>query len=214
MEIILDRISHRYNSDWIFRDVSCEIKSGGAWAILGANGTGKSTLLQIISGYLLPAKGKIGFSEAGKPVPSPSVFRKLAICAPYLELIDEFTLEESVKFHQAFKPFVNGITTEEFIHLTSLEKNRSKPLKNFSSGMKQRVKLALAVLTDVPLVLLDEPTVNLDAKGIEWYRQLVETYRNKRTFVVSSNSQACDYAFCEQQLCIENFKNLNKPTDF
>lgn len=206
MKIVLDKISRRYNYEWIFRDIDFQFESGNAYAILGSNGSGKSTLLQIISGHLHPTSGTISWHHQDKKLDTDQVFRYVAMSGPYLEILEEFTLEEMVTFHHRFRQFLNGMDTEAVIKATTLSKNRNKPIRYFSSGMKQRVKLALAILSDTPLLLLDEPASNLDLAGIEWYRDLVARHRKDRIVIVCSNSQPQEHDFCRSSILIDNYK--------
>jgi ABC-type multidrug transport system ATPase subunit len=206
MEIILDKVSRKYNYEWIFRNVNYRFISGKSYAVLGSNGSGKSTLLQIISGHLHPTGGTITFQNNGSVISDDQVFRNVTITGPYVELIEEFTLTEMVSFHMKFRNFRNGINTSQLIDITELGRNKDKALKYYSSGMKQRVKLALAILSDVPVVLLDEPASNLDASGIEWYRSLVSANSADRIFIICSNSQPGEHDFCNESLFINNYK--------
>jgi ABC-type multidrug transport system ATPase subunit len=206
MKIILENISRKFNYEWIFRDVNFQFESGEAYAILGSNGSGKSTLLQIISGHLHPSSGSISYHFQDKILQAEQIFRHVSYSGPYLEILEEFTLDEMIRFHHKFKPFLNGMSEEELIQITQLTRNRKKPIKYYSSGMKQRVKLALALLSDTKIVLLDEPASNLDHQGIEWYRNLVAQYRDDRVVIICSNSQAPEYDFCKESLSIDSYK--------
>lgn len=205
MEIVLDQIGHRFNREWIFRNISAGFTSGNAYAILGTNGSGKSTLLQIISGHLYPSAGKVQYTLHNSVVPDEKVFNHVSLAAPYAELIEEFTLEEMVSFHLKFRKLINGLDSGSLIEMTGLGRSRGKALKYYSSGMKQRVKLALAILSDVPVVLLDEPASNLDAEGIAWYRDLVAGHAADRIIIICSNSQPAEYDFCKETLLINNY---------
>ena len=205
MEIVLDQIGRRFNREWIFRNISAGFASGNAYAILGTNGSGKSTLLQIISGHLYPSAGKVHYTDNDSMIPDEQVFSYISLAAPYAELIEEFTLAEMVSFHLKFRKLINGFDSGSLIEMTGLGRSRGKALKYYSSGMKQRVKLALAILSDVPVVLLDEPASNLDAEGIAWYRELVAGYVAGRIFIICSNSQPAEYDFCKETLLINNY---------
>ena len=211
MNIKLNNIGKRYNYEWIFRKVNYEFSSDNNYVILGSNGSGKSTLLQVIAGNIIQSEGEIIYdnSTANKPqsiIDIDSIFQHISFASPYLELFEEFTLAESIEFQAQFKPFFEGSTTKEIIALTQLEKAQNKQLKYYSSGMKQRVKLALAILAKTPLLLLDEPTSNLDKKAIDWYQNLVNTYSKDRLIFVCSNQQEYEYPFCNKQLSIEDYK--------
>lgn len=205
MRITLTGIGKRYNAEWIFRNVNHEFREGAHTVILGGNGSGKSTLLQVISGSLLSSDGKIEYDHAGT-VNEDNIYKHISFASPYLDLFEEYTLREAIEFHKKFKPLLNDITTEKFIALTQLEKSAAKQIKYYSSGMKQRVRLALAILSNTPVLLLDEPASNLDKKAIDWYQQLVNDHSSNRLIIVCSNQQQYEYSFCTQELHIEDYK--------
>ena len=206
MQIILEQIGRRFNREWIFKKIDYSFKSGQSYAILGINGSGKSTLLQVISGSLTPSTGNLSYSLNNNEIAVEQVFQQLSIAAPYLELIEEFTLTEVLEFHFNFKTRINNLTNKDLIELLNMDSSKNKQLKYFSSGMKQRVKLILALCADTPLLLLDEPTSNLDDQGINWYKDLVAKFTSNRLVIVCSN-QAHEYEFCTHQLLISDYKN-------
>lgn len=206
-QINLNNIGKRYNFEWIFRKVNYDFTSENNYVILGANGSGKSTLLQVIAGNLTHSEGEVQYQVAGSKYQEENIFKQLSYCAPYLDLFEEFTLTESIAFQEKFKPFQTGLDVKKIIELTGLEKSKDKQLKYYSSGMKQRIRLALAVLADTPLLLLDEPTSNLDKKAIDWYQKLVMDYSKNRLIIVASNQQEYEYPFCNKQLNIEEYKH-------
>jgi ABC-type multidrug transport system ATPase subunit len=205
MTIKTEGLGKRFQRDWIFRGLTRAFRPGSATAVLGPNGTGKSTLLNTISGQLLPTEGTLSYSLAGRAVPVEDVPRHLAYAAPYLELLDELTLLELLHFHARFKPLRPGYTIENLIDLMYLKKARQRLVREFSSGMKQRLKLGLALYANAPLLLLDEPTTNLDATGVAWYQEHVRATRAGRTLLLSSNVPA-EYDFCDEQLVVTDFQ--------
>ena len=206
LEINLNNIGKRYNFEWIFRKVNYDLTSENNYVILGSNGSGKSTLLQVIAGSLTHSEGNSIFQISNAEVAEDDRFKHLSFCAPYLDLFEEFTLTESIEFQEKFKPFQAGLDAKKIIELTELEKSKDKQLKYYSSGMKQRVRLALAVLAETPLLLLDEPTSNLDKKAIDWYQKLVTNHSSNRLIIVASNQQEYEYPFCNKLLNIEDYK--------
>jgi ABC-type multidrug transport system ATPase subunit len=206
MQIQLNKVSKRYNYEWIFRDLDYSFSDDNNYVIMGANGSGKSTLLQIIAGYSIASEGKIIYSHNNNTIPEEDVYSQVSIAAPYLELLDELTLNETILFQQKFKSFCNNLSPAEIVEILQLEKASNKQLKYFSSGMKQRVRLALAILGNTPLLLLDEPTSNLDKKAIVWYQTLIQKYSANRMIIVCSNQQEFEYEFCNKQLNIEDYK--------
>jgi ABC-type multidrug transport system ATPase subunit len=205
MQIELEDIGRRFNREWIFRKVNYNFEEGNSYAVLGPNGSGKSTLLQIIAGNLSSSEGTISYFSNNRKIEIEDVFKKLSWAAPYIELIEEFTLTELINFHFRFKPLLPSYSTRSVIELAGLETSKNKAVKFFSSGMKQRTKLALAFCADTPVLLLDEPTSNLDSAGIDWYLRLVENFAENRLLIVCSN-QEHEYRFCRSRLHLLDYK--------
>jgi len=204
--IVLENIAKRFAREWIFRGVNLEFQANQAYVILGSNGSGKSTLLQIISSFLTPTKGSVSYYDGANELAIEEVYKHFSIATPYLELPEEFTLLEVIAFHRKLKPFVNHISNEEVVEIMGLTKAANKALSNFSSGMKQRVKLGLAILSDTDLLLIDEPSSNLDAQAIAWFQDLIDRYKQNRIVVICSNHIKAEYAFCEHEIVMDDYK--------
>jgi ABC-type multidrug transport system ATPase subunit len=205
MTISLSDAGKRFNRDWIFRHFNYQFESGQAYAITGPNGSGKSTLLQALSGGMMLTEGDGQWTIGNKQLTNDHIFTHVSICAPYLEVIEEMELKEFLDFHHGFKPFLTGITIHSIIEAIGLEKAVTKQIRNYSSGMKQRVKLAQCIFSDTGIVLLDEPCTNLDSEGIELYHRLIREYCQNRLVVVSSNDEI-EYKFCEKKISITDYK--------
>jgi len=206
VNIILNNTGKKFNTEWIFRNVSFTFGEEQSHAILGRNGSGKSTFLQILAGNMLPTAGTVTYSHNNTPIPAEQIFRHLSLVAPYQELIEEFTLPEMLRFHFSFKNMMPGFTIGKIIDMLGFSAHREKPIRQFSSGMKQRVKLIMAILSDTPLLLLDEPTMNLDHAGSEWYLALISEFRKDRLIIVCSNLEQTETGFCTGKLFIEDYK--------
>lgn len=206
MKIILSGTGKKFNTEWIFRELSYTFEKDNAYAILGRNGSGKSTLLQVIAGSIHPNSGTVTYTKDGFDIPVEKIFQQLAIVAPYQELIEEFTLREMLDFHFHFKSHVPGYSVQRIIDRIGFKDPGLKTIRFYSSGMKQRVKLVLALLSDVSFVLLDEPTMNLDKAGSDWYMELVTEMAKNRIIIVCSNLQQKETVFCKEKLFIEDFK--------
>jgi ABC-type multidrug transport system ATPase subunit len=197
MRISVTDAGKRFNREWIFRNLSLELHSNQHYAITGHNGSGKSTFLQCIAGSLYTTEGKITFTLNGKLLEPEVVYKQLSICAPYLELIEEMTAIEFLNYHASFKPLIKGWDASGIIEEIGLSKAKQKQIRYFSSGMKQRVKLAQAFFSDSPLLLLDEPCTNLDQQGIDLYKHLISTLCKNRLVLISSND-AIEYGSCTE----------------
>ena len=205
IKIDLNNIGKRFRYEWIFKGVNQSFESGHSYAILGPNGSGKSTLMKVLSGHLTPSDGTIAFNFLNKKMDSDTVYQYVAYAAPYIELIEEFTLEEAIRFHASMKPLLPGMTVEQLQQILALPKAKRKEIRFFSSGMKQRLKLALTVFSQVPILLLDEPATNLDIQGVEWYKQLISEHAADRLVIIASNDPH-DAEFCPNHLNILDYK--------
>ena len=200
MEIALHQAGKRYNFNWIFKSINLHLEAGSRWVFLGSNGSGKSTLMQLVSGSTILSEGTITWKLDDRIILQENVYQHISIAAPYLELIEEFTLEEHVRFHFSVKNPINQLTISEILSISGFASRAQLKVGYFSSGMKQRLKLLLAILSDTPLLLLDEPLSNLDKDAGQWYLDMIERFGNRRTIVVCSNSVEEEFKFCSNQI--------------
>lgn len=205
MTIIFSKAGKRFNRDWIFRNANLTFLPGHSYAITGSNGSGKSTLLQILSGSMELSEGKIEWRVNNTSIDADNIYSFLAISAPYIEVIEEMSAVEFLQFHQQFKPLLTGVSISEILKLVGLEKAATKQIRYYSSGMKQRVKLAQAIFSKAPLLLLDEPCTNLDVIGYELYHKLIKDYARNKTIIISSND-INEFSFCEDVISIMDYK--------
>lgn len=203
MHIELINIGRRFNKEWIFKNISYSFNPG-SYAVLGANGSGKSTFLQLISGVLSPSEGQINYFYKQESCKVDNVFEHISFAAPYIDIIDEFTLSEMLEFHFSFKKIQDQMSVNDIIDILGMQNQSSKVISNFSSGMKQRVKLALAIFADTPVLLLDEPTINLDNSGLNWFLEQIKKYSTNKILLIASN-QIEEYSFCENKIDVSMF---------
>ena len=195
MEIRITNLWKRYSTGWILREINETINSGDKVAITGLNGSGKSTLLQLIAGYLTYTKGKINYNHNDTDIKRDNLYKHLAVAAAYVELDEELTPLELFRHYKMFKPYL--VEDEaQFLDIVQLNKERHKSVSKFSSGMKQRLNLGLAILMDLPMLILDEPTSFLDADRKEWYRELITKYGKGKTIIIASND-SFDVELCD-----------------
>ena len=205
MQITAEQIGKKYRKEWIFRRVDLTLTAGTSYTFVGPNGSGKSTLLQLLAGSLPATEGTLTYSLNGNGLDPDNWFRQVSLAAPYLELVEELTLDELLTFHQTFKPFKTGLTPDLIADRLLLSHARHKQIKYFSSGMKQRVKLGLAFFSNAPVVILDEPTANLDRQGAAWYHEQVRSLGADQLLLIGSNVPE-EYDFCENVLDMMQWK--------
>ena len=210
MEIRLENTGKRFNREWIFRGMSHSFQINNSYAVLGSNGSGKSTLLQMVCGFARPSEGEVFALVNNQRIEQDQIFRHISLATPYLGLYEDFYLNEILDFHFKFKPLKEGIDIHEIPELLQLGHALNRPIKQFSSGMKQRVRLGLAILSDTPFLFLDEPTSNLDQRGKDWYGNMVQAHSKDRMVMVCSNHQKEEIFFCQEQIEIEEYKPQSK----
>ncbi len=205
MNIHLSNTGKRFNREWIFRKLDYQFLQGKSYVITGTNGSGKSTLLQIIAGASLHSEGKIEYytSTQNEIIAAENSYKQIAIAAPYLDLVEEMTANAFLTFHNHFKLFT--VSFAEILQAVGLQNAADKQIRYFSSGMKQRLKLAQAFFSNTSVLLLDEPTTNLDEEGIEVYKNLWAQHTTNRLVIVSSNDKT-EYENCEAVIRIGDYK--------
>jgi len=201
MQISLAQACKRFNKEWIFKNLDFQFEAGKHYALIGNNGSGKSTLLQIIAGYSGLTKGSINWS----PFDANNIYEQISFAAPYLELVEEFTATEQFEFQAQFKPIQKDLSTEKILKLIGLKNAAHKQIRYYSSGMKQRLKLALAIFSECPILLLDEPCSNLDKEGYALYDTLIKDYAMHKLIIIGSNDPA-EYHFCKTQVNLMDYK--------
>jgi ABC-2 type transport system ATP-binding protein len=207
LKVQLDHISKRFQKQWIFQGISCTIESGSQIAVLGNNGSGKSTFLQIIAGFASPSEGTLTWHLSGAAIKREQLYRHVAICSPLIQLWDDLTLHENHSLFIEFKEMPGISNSTEFARVLELEKHLHKPLKSFSSGMRQRVKLGLSAMSDAPLLLLDEPCSHLDAEAVKWYQSLMQQYTQDKTVIIASNQDERETFNCRNHIDINLYRS-------
>jgi len=204
MKILAKELGKKYGREWIFRGFDYEFEAGKKYAITGRNGSGKSTLLKILATTVPSSTGSLSFwNLQDEKIPQEHLFKHMTFMAPYMELIEEFSLKEFIRFYIKFKPLT--LTNHEFIDELNFANAQNKQIRFFSSGMKQRLQLGLALFTKSDIVFLDEPTSNLDKPTTEWYRNTVTNTVKDRLLIVSSN-QKIEYDFCDEIISMDRYK--------
>ena len=210
-QIVVKELGKRYQKKWIFKGLSNTFIHNQSYAICGPNGAGKSTLLRLLSAYLTPSAGEISFlDEHSKEISKDEIYQTVSFAAPYISLIERFTLEENIELFSKFRSFQPGLNKREIVNLLNLGKLQKKELRFYSSGMMQRVKLALSICSSSDILILDEPSTNLDTQGANWYRELIRSFGKKdRILIIASNVEA-DFDFCDNRLDILAYKAKSK----
>jgi ABC-type multidrug transport system ATPase subunit len=206
ISISVNKLGKKFNREWVFRNVELDVPQGSKLAVLGGNGSGKSTLIQVISGFVSASEGSVIFHKNQEPISAEETKNFISYASPYLQLIEDFTLTELIDHISIFKPFIGKLAPKEIAERLQLDHVSQKYIRQYSSGMKQRAKLGLALLSDTPVVFLDEPHSNLDRSAIDWYQTMITDYAGERTVFVCSNSISDEYYFCTTSVQLSGYK--------
>ena len=200
MRIEARALRRRFGLHWVVHDLDHVFASGSRTAVSGPNGSGKSTLVRLLAGQLLPSAGELRWAVGGRAVGEADLYRHVSLAGPYVELIEELTGTEAVDLHHALRGFRQNLTPSDLWARVGWPKRvRRQPVATYSSGMRQRLRLLLALATEASAVFLDEPTSNLDAEGVAWYRALVDDWAGDRTLVIASNEER-DFVGCDARV--------------
>jgi len=190
LHITTQELGKRFNRDWIFRNLTFNFTSGNTYAIVGPNGSGKSTLLHVLWGQVPATSGTVRYAQTNTEISVEQVHQHISIATPYMDLIDEFTLLEQLQFHFKLKKSRDNMSIENMLDRMNLVHAKDKYLSNFSSGMRQRLKLALAFFTEADIIFLDEPGTNLDSQAFAWYLKELNSLPDTMLTFIASNQPA------------------------
>ncbi|NNF36467.1 MAG: ABC transporter ATP-binding protein [Saprospiraceae bacterium] len=208
MEVSLENISKRFGYQWIIRDCNYQFPPGSITGISGMNGSGKSTLIKIISSHLSPTEGKVKYNTGDKRIGNSDIYKHLSMVGPYTGLIGEYNIEEQYGFHFKFKNKVRNLEFQEFREWLELDIHPAKRIMDYSSGMHQRLQLGIALQTDVPLLLLDEPTSFLDNQAKGWFYRNLESMSADKTIIIASNDME-DFNLCGNMYDVMELKTIS-----
>ncbi len=193
-----DNLTKKFSSRKIFENVSFQLSNGSSLAITGKNGSGKSTLVKIISGLLGKTSGEVTLSIGNQTIKPELMYNYIGFVSPYLNLYDEFTGFENLAICSGIRG-KRADNISDTLKRVGLYERRGDLLKIYSSGMKQRLKLAFAILHSPLVLIMDEQTSNLDAEGIKIVDEIVEEYKKDRVVIIATNDEH------EKQLCMKNY---------
>ena len=189
----LQSVSHTFKSRPVFHPVTASVPAGSECLIRGTNGSGKSTLGRILAGELTPAEGRVTWLRETQAMEAEALCLRSQRVSPVTALHPQLTIAELIAFQGQFQPWSSPSAASDLLKQAGLAKHMGKAYRDLSSGMQQRVKLALALATQSELIVLDEPCANLDAAGIAWYRESLQIVRGKVTLIVCSNDRDEDF---------------------
>ncbi|HSD63245.1 MAG TPA: ABC transporter ATP-binding protein [Ignavibacteriaceae bacterium] len=192
----------------IFSDLEFEFTGNGIYGISGPNGSGKSTLVKIIAGLISPTKGTVKHILDKKEIPSEKLHNYIGFVSPYLILYEEFTAWENLNlFSQIRGISFNNELIEYLLKVFLLYDRKNDLVKTYSSGMKQRMKFIFAMMHSPHLLILDEPTSNLDDEGKDSVYRIIKEQGIDRIILIASNDKT-DLELCSEKILLQNYKKM------
>lgn len=200
--LVASRLGKRYGARIVFKNLDFEVKSGSVAAVLGANGAGKSTLLRIIAGLLRPDAGEIKVCSPKSEISGAKLREICGLSAPDAPLYRELTCLENLEFFAQAR----GVDSQENALLSHLEKfalrqRRHDFAGDLSSGLRARLQLAVATLHAPPLLLLDEPSANLDDAGRALIKRVLDEQKARGLALVATNDSR-DLELCDARIAV------------
>ena len=190
----------------IFDGINFSFSSQHIYGISGPNGSGKSTLVKIIANLISPTSGKVIHKNNLKEIESVKLHNHIGFVSPYLFLYDEFTAEENLLHFSNIRGIsFNKERSDYLLNELKLIDRKNDLVRGYSSGMKQRLKFIFALLHQPSLIILDEPTSNLDNHGKEKVYELIKKEAENNLVIIASNEDS-DIALCSQVIDLEKFK--------
>ncbi len=204
--VILKNVRRNFGPLLVFDSISFELGIGDSLAITGKNGSGKSTLVKIIAGLLSQTSGEVIYQLDGKRIDKLDWFKYVGFVAPYLQIYDEFTGYENLEILAKLRWMKNyKARVYDILNRVNLFSRKDDLVRGYSSGMKQRLKYALALLHEPPLLILDEPTSNLDPEGVEMVWAIAEEQKRKGILIIATNEPG-ELKMCERVINLDELK--------
>ncbi|NLT51772.1 MAG: ABC transporter ATP-binding protein [Ignavibacteria bacterium] len=206
ISVSAENLCKNFGRRFVFKNLNFIFDKPGIYGIAGINGSGKTTLAKIISGVLSPSQGKIYCSVNSLKINPEEIQKYIGYAAPYVVFYDEFTAYENLKMLSVIQGIdFNSNRCEKLLTEFGLYERRNEHLSNYSSGMKQRIKIIFAMMNNLPLIIFDEPITNLDSAGKEIFYRLLKQQAINSLIIIASNEEA-DLALCSKIIIMENFR--------
>ncbi len=205
IKITINKLTKRFGKTPVFSGVDMDCQLPGIYGVSGNNGAGKTTFLKIIAGVMKPTSGEVLIKINDYKILAERTYRHTAFAAPYLNLYDEFSAEENLRLTAGLRSEkYDSKRAEYLLHKVSLYSKKNELLKNYSSGMKQKVKLINSLLAESLLIIWDEPFTNMDSEGKEAVTALIRPEAEKKIILIASNRED-ELALCGSVLDLNSF---------
>ena len=210
IQLRVRELKKTFNNRLVFNKLNFDLNSGDRFVVTGKNGSGKSTLIKILGGVLTETAGEIGYFVDNKKIDRENFYKIVGLVSPYLVLYEEFTAFENLSLFSKIRGLkISETQINEILNRVGLFERRNDFVRTYSSGMKQRMKYAFAILHNPLVLLLDEPNSNLDQEGKNFVDELVFNFRKDGIVIVATN-ETQDFKYGEKIINLDEYKNSNK----
>ena len=213
LTVTVDSLSKVFNRRSIFDGVSFTVRVNESFAITGKNGSGKSTLAKLLCGLLSPTSGTVRLGVGGKEVGRDEMFQHVGLVAPYINLYEEFSGAENLRMIGMIRNLPVGMIRqgEELLREFGIFERKDDEVRTYSSGMKQRLKYAAALIHRPEVLILDEPTSNLDLEGVGAVRRRMKEQVREGILIIATNERS-DLEFVSASLDLDLPRTLMRDS--
>jgi len=202
MQIIVRSLGKNFGAQKVFKNLNFELSDGQSLAITGPNGSGKTTLVRILCTLIRPSEGAVQYYDNGSVIKLEDVYSYIGLVGPYLELYEELTALENLRFFARMRGIKDAFNRSmNLLQRLGLDGRGDDPVKNYSSGMRQRLKYVFALLHEPHVLILDEPTSNLDVQGVNTVYGIMTEQKKDKILILATNDQA-DVKYGDQQIAV------------
>ena len=207
--IKIDNVTKTIKNNTVLENINITLKSGVIIGLRGENGSGKTMLMRLISGLIKPTKGKVYINEKelGKDISFPE---SIGLLIENPAFLDDFSEFKNLQILASVKNCTTNEKIKNTIKAVGLDPEDKKKYKKYSLGMKQRLGIAAALMESPDIILLDEPTNDLDSKGIEMVKNLLQKEKGRGALIViSCHDLSILQSLSDEIYLIENGKIVN-----
>ncbi len=199
LAIKVESLKKNFGERKVISSLNLEIRQGESVAITGPNGSGKTTLLKLLLALLRPSSGKVTYFDNDRVLSREELRHRISFVAPYLSLYDQLSAEENLQFFTAVRGRnITGKEIDSLLLRVGLEGRGMDLVSDYSTGMKQRLKYAVALSNKPDFLLIDEPSSGLDDSGKAMMTALIEEQRSGSIIIIATNEKE-EYSLASQQ---------------
>ncbi|MBU4269231.1 MAG: ABC transporter ATP-binding protein [Acidobacteria bacterium] len=213
--IQVENVSKRFADVQAVKDISFQVEKGKIWGFLGPNGAGKTTTMRILTGYLPPNEGRALINGIDVSTDLKSIKKIVGYLPEVVPVYSDLTVKEFLRFVAELYGIERKkirFAIDRVVEKTNLQDVYGRLIKNISRGYRQRLGIAQAIIHEPEVLILDEPTIGLDPAQIIEIREMIRSFKDSATVILSSHSLAEITQVCDGAVIIKEGRLMATPT--